>query len=240
MAAGMTSLTDRLFEKLAARIQTGAIEPGARFPSQKEIAEDEAVSRTVVREAVARLKAQGLAESRRGSGVYVATTARFAAFQVTPDELTELSDVIKLLEMRLAIEAEMAGFAAARRTTEDIGAMRDALRRMVEVGDDAAAAAEADASFHLAIARATRNEYYVRLAEFLGMRLVPPRSLYLRDQPLSAHHDYAEKVRAEHDAILDAIVRMDVDQARIAARRHMQESLMRHSELSDTAYHTAD
>ncbi len=235
----MTSLTDRLFEKLEARIRSGEIVPGACFPSQKVIAEEEAVSRTVVREAMARLKAQGLAESRRGSGVYVAMTARFRAFQVTPDELTELSDVIKLLEMRLAIEAEMAGFAAARRTTSDIGAMRDALRRMEEAGDDAEAAAAADASFHLAIARATQNEYYVRLADFLGMRLVPPRSLYLRDKPQSAHHQYAEKVRAEHDAILGAIVRMDVDQARIAGRSHMQESLNRHSELSDSAFHSA-
>lgn len=233
----MTSLTDRLFEKWEARIRSGGILPGARFPSQKAIAEEEAVSRTVVREAVARLMAQGLAETRRGSGVYVATMARFRAFQVTPDELTDLSDVIKLLEMRLAVETEMAGYAAARRSTRDIGAMRDALRRMVDVGDDAEDAAAADASFHLAIARATQNEYYVRLAEFLGMRLVPPRSLYLRDKPPSAHREYAEKVRAEHDAILGAIVRMDVDQARIAARSHMQESLNRHSELSESAFH---
>ena len=236
----MTSLTDRLFEKLAARIRAGDIEPGARFPSQKVIAEDEAVSRTVVREAVARLKAQGLAESRRGSGVYVATMARFRAFQVTPDELTELADVIKLLEMRLAIETEMAGFAAARRTTRDIGVMRDALRRMDDAGGDAEAAAQADASFHLAIAHATQNEYYVRLAEFLGIRLVPPRSLYLRDQPPTAHREYADRVRTEHDAILGAIVRMDVEQARIAARRHMQESLNRHSELSDAAFHAVE
>jgi DNA-binding FadR family transcriptional regulator len=147
--------------------------------------------------------------------------------------LSELADVIRLLETRLAIEAEMAAFAAARRTTEDIGAMRAALRHMAQVSDDPIAAAAADVQFHLAIARATRNDYFVRLIDFLGLRLVPPRNLYLRDQPSDAHQAYVAKVRAEHEAILDAISRMDVPRARQAAWDHMQESLNRHSELSD-------
>ncbi|MDP1026578.1 FadR/GntR family transcriptional regulator [Sphingomonas sp. KR1UV-12] len=230
------SLTDTLFTKLERQIASGDMPPGSRFPTQKEIAEHEAVSRTVVREAVARLEAQGLTVSRQGSGVFVADTARYRAFQITREELGELSDVIKLLEMRLAIETEMAALAAARRTTEDIAAMRDALRRMATMRDAPVEAAAADADFHLAIARATKNDYYVRLIDFLGVRLVPPRNLYLRDQPPEEHHAYAAKVRGEHDAILDAIVRMDSNRARHAARRHMQESLTRHSELSDAAH----
>jgi GntR family transcriptional regulator, transcriptional repressor for pyruvate dehydrogenase complex len=228
-----TSLADALFSKLEARILAGEMAPGARFPSQKDIAEQEQVSRTVVREAVARLEAQGFAVSRQGSGVFVPDNVRYRAFQVTREELSELSDVIKLLEMRLAIETEMAALAATRRTMDDVSAMRDALRRMVELREDPAASAEADVAFHTAIARATGNVYFVRLVDFLGLRLVPPRSLYLRDQPSDAHHAYAAQVHAEHEAILDAIVRMDAARARAAARRHMQGSLTRHSELSD-------
>ena len=108
------SLADALFSKLEARILSGEMPPGSRFPSQKEIAEVEQVSRTVVREAVARLEAQGFAVSRQGSGVYVPDNVRYRAFQVTREELSELSDVIKLLEMRLAIETEMAALAAPR------------------------------------------------------------------------------------------------------------------------------
>ncbi len=227
------SMADALYARLEADILAGAMLPGAQMPTQKIIAESEGVSRTVVREAVARLEAQGLVVSRQGSGVYVAEDARYRAFQVTRGELSELADVIRLLETRLAIEAEMAAFAAARRTTEDIGAMRTALKHMAEVSDDQAAAAAADVQFHLAIARATRNDYFVRLIEFLGLRLVPPRNLYLRDKPPEAHVAYAAKVRAEHEAILDAITRMDVPRARKAAWDHMQESLNRHSELSD-------
>jgi DNA-binding FadR family transcriptional regulator len=229
----LASLTDTLYAKLEAMITSGQLAPGSRLPSQKDIAEAEEVSRTVVREAVARLEAQGLAVCRQGSGVYVADTARYRAFQITRDELSELSDVIKLLEMRLAIEAEMAALAAARRTTDDMTAMREAFRQMDECNDDPAAAAAADAALHLAIARATKNDYYVRFIDFLGVRLVPPRSLYLGERREPAHRAYAAKVRSEHAAVLDAIARMDVHKARQAARRHMQESLTRHSELSD-------
>ncbi|GGE48538.1 GntR family transcriptional regulator [Niveispirillum cyanobacteriorum] len=234
-SARATSLTDDLFVKLEAQIRSGQLPPGSRLPTQKEIAEAENVSRTVVREAVARLTAQGLAVSRQGSGMYVADTAEYRAFQITKDELHELADIVKLLEMRLGVETEMAGLAAARRTTADIGAIQDALQAMRELRGDPVAAAKADTAFHMAIARATQNDYYARFVEFLGLRLVPPRNLYLRDQPEEAHQAYAEKVHGEHEAILDAIVRMDPARARDAARHHMQESLTRHSMLSAAA-----
>lgn len=226
------SLADELFAKIESRIRSGELVPGTRLPAQIEIADAEKVSRTVVREAVARLTAQGLTVSRQGSGVFVAGSAQYRALQITPEELNELADVIKLLEIRLGVETEMAGLAAARRTTADVGAIQDALQNMLEREADPVAAAKADREFHLTIARATQNDYFVRFADFLGMRLVPPRNLYLRDQPQSAHGAYSVKVYAEHQAIVDAIVRMDSARAREAARHHMQESLTRHSLLS--------
>lgn len=234
-SARATSLTDDLYAKLEARIRSGDWTPGTRLPTQKEIAETENVSRTVVREAVARLTAQGLANSRQGSGMFVTDTAEYRAFQITRDELNELADIVKLLEMRLGVETEMAGLAAARRTTADIGAIQDALQAMQDLQGDPVAAAKADTAFHMAIARATQNDYYARFVEFLGLRLVPPRNLYLRDQPDEAHRAYAAKVHAEHEAILEAIVRMEPQRARDAARHHMQESLTRHSMLSASA-----
>jgi DNA-binding FadR family transcriptional regulator len=229
------SLTDTLFEKLEQRIRSGELAPGSRLPTQNEIALTENVSRTVVREAVARLGAQGLTVSRQGSGVYVADTAEYRALQITRGELNELSDVIKLLEIRLGVETEMAGLAAARRTTADIGALQEALHTMEQSVNDPVAAARADRDFHLAIARATQNEYYVRFIDFLGLRLVPPRTLFVRDQSDDAQMSYSDRVRSEHDAVVDAIIRMDTARAREAARHHMQESLTRHSMLSATA-----
>ena len=227
------SLADALFVKLEAQIRSGTLPPGARLPTQREIAEAEQVSRTVVREAVARLEVQGLAVARQGSGVFVSDEVAYQAFQVTRHETSELADIIRLLEVRLSVESEMAAFAAARRTVSDITAMRGALAEMAAVADDPVASAAADTRLHMAIAQATQNERFVRLIEFLGLRLVPPRSLYLRGQPPEAQKAYVEKVRTEHEAIIDAIVRMNAAGARDAARHHMQESLSRHSELSD-------
>lgn len=229
--ARASSITDSLFTKFEEQIMAGEMSPGSQLPTQKTIAETEQVSRTVVREAVARLQARGLVIARHGSGVYVADDARYRAFQVTREELSELSDVIRLLETRLAIETEMAAFAAARRTTADVTAMRAALRDMAAHRDDPVAAAADDVAFHLAIARATQNDYFVRLIEFLGLRLVPPRSLYLRDRSPAEDDAYVDKVRMEHEAILDAIARMDIAAARKAGGDHMRESLLRHSEM---------
>ncbi|MEO9132175.1 MAG: FadR/GntR family transcriptional regulator [Sphingomonas sp.] len=230
-----SSLTKDLYTKLEGSIRSGALAPGERLPTQKEIAQSESVSRTVVREAVARLAAHGLIVSRQGAGVFVADNAEHRAFQITRLELSELADVIKLLEMRMAVETEMAGLAASRRTTDDIAAIQEALQQVIESQTDPVSAAKADAAFHLAIARATQNDYYVRFVDFLGLRLVPPRNLYLRDQPETAHEAYAAKVHAEHEAIVDAIIRMDPVRAREAARHHMHESLTRHSMLSAAA-----
>src|SRR6185295_9085964 len=130
------SMADELFGKIEARIRSGELEPGSRLPTQKKIARAEKVSRTVVREAVARLTAQGLTVSRQVSGVFVAESAQYRALQITPEELNELSDVIKLLEIRLGVETEMAGLAASRRTTADVGAIQDALQNMLEQRSD--------------------------------------------------------------------------------------------------------
>lgn len=231
MAAPSASLTDILFKKLEQRITDGEMSPGSRFPTQKDLSDVEKVSRTVVREAVARLAAQGLVTTRQGSGVYVSATAQYRAFQVTRDELGDLADVMKLLEMRVAVETEMAALAAVRRSADDIAELRRALEAVDEAEQDMQAAAIADRGFHLAIAKATHNDYFARFIDFLGIRLVPPRSLFLQDQPADAHLAYARKVKAEHEAILDAIVRMDALKARDAARRHMEESLARHAAL---------
>lgn len=227
------SLTDIVFSRLEARILSGEWAPGSRLPTQKELASTEAVSRTVVREAVARLEAQGFATARQGDGVFVADGARYRAFQVTRAEMGDLADVIRLLEMRLAVETEMAALAAMRRSVEDVRDMRAALSAIQQVSDDPVAASEADSQFHLAIARASKNDYFVRFCEFLGVRLVPPRALALRGNPEESPQDYARRVNDQHIAIVDAIARLDPDGARAAARAHMQHSLARHIRLAE-------
>jgi DNA-binding FadR family transcriptional regulator len=225
-------LADQLVSDLEQRVLSGELPPGSRFPTEKAVVDSTGVSRTVVREAFARMSAKGLLVSRRGSGAYVAESARYQAFQITRDELGEVDDVHRLFEMRTPLEAEMAGLAAARRDRQDLDAMSSAINALIEAPDVDAAVA-ADTAFHVAIARATRNDYIVRFTEFLGVRLVPPRTLYLRNSDDMPREEYIRAIADDHTAIFTAIRERDPEAARSAARAHMQKSMERHEQIRD-------
>ena len=225
------SLADALFARLDHEIRAGAYEAGDRLPTEKDIAEREGVSRTVVREAIARLVAQGLVDPRQGTGMFVSEMVAYPPFQVTPGELGELDEVLKLLELRLAVEFEMASLAALRRSFEDLAEMRACLAA-IETSASADEQVKADVAFHAAIARAARNDYFQRFIEFLGARLVPPRSLLLQGQPAEAYEAYGRTLADEHREVFEAIADQDPVRARAAARRHMQVSLERHAAMA--------
>lgn len=227
------TLVDAACQHIRSSIVSGERGPGARLPSEAEIGDVLRVSRTVVREAISRLAAEGLVEPRHGKGVFVSETAKYQAFQITRDELDSLHDVIQLLELRLSIETEMASLAAERRTEADVMNLRHQLNILAESEGGIDDSVSADAEFHRIIARASNNIYYVKLIDFIGVRLVPPRSLYLRQNGTHMNESYVATIRGEHNAILDAIAERDPQAARLAARTHMSESLRRHRELKD-------
>lgn len=229
-ATKAASLADDLVQRFEQQIERGEMPPGARFPTEKAITESFGVSRTVVREAYSRLAARGLLISRRGSGAYVAEGAQYRAFQVTPDEVSEIDDVLRLLEMRMGFEMEMAGLAAERRTDADLAEMRRALAAM-DSSTDVDGSVAADAAFHAAIARATGNAYFLRFTQFLGVRLVPSRKLYLQGSDPKKHQRHARTINRDHEAIYAAIEGGDANAARRAARQHMQKSVKRYEDL---------
>ena len=230
MATKAASLADDLVQRFEQQIERGEMPPGSRFPTEKAITESFGVSRTVVREAYSRLAARGLLISRRGSGAYVAEGAQYRAFQVTPDEVSEIDDVLRLLEMRMGFEMEMAGLAAERRTESDLAEMRKALAAM-DSSIDVDGSVAADAAFHAAIARATGNDYFLRFTQFLGVRLVPSRKLYLQGSEPKKHQRHARTINRDHEAIYAAIEAGDPAAARRAARQHMQKSVKRYEDL---------
>jgi GntR family transcriptional repressor for pyruvate dehydrogenase complex len=225
-------LADELVRQIEGQIRRGLLPPGTRVPTEHALADQFDVSRTVVREAFARLAARGLILSRRGSGAYVADEAMYRAFQVTAGEISNLEDVIALLELRIGFEAEMAELAATRHSAKQLDAIAAAQQVMKEAGhsDDAAAA---DAAFHGAIAEATGNAYFIRFTEFLGVRLVPSRQLYLGNGDRKASRRYADLINRDHDRILAAIAARDSAGARRAARRHIINSILRHKRQID-------
>jgi len=226
-ASNSAKLADQLVIDLEQRVLSGELPPGSRFPTEKAVVDSTGVSRTVVREAFARMSAKGLLVSRRGSGAYVAESARYQAFQITPDELSEIDDVHRLFEMRTPLEEEMAGLAAGRRRKVDLDAMDAAIEALIGSAN-VDAAVNADTAFHAAIAGATRNDYFVRFTQFLGVRLVPPRTVYLRNSDGVPREEYIRAIADDHAAIFAAIKKRDPAAARNAARAHMYKSMERH------------
>src|ERR1700754_3252474 len=121
------NLAERVMARLSADIRGGRLAPGARLPTEQELTSTMGVSRTVVREAVAALRADGLVVTRRGSGAYVADNPT-GPFRLAAPQRGRIGDVLDVMELRLAVEVEAAGFAADRGTRKQVTAVKQALR----------------------------------------------------------------------------------------------------------------
>ena len=96
------------------------------------------VSRTVVREAISKLQASGLVDTRHGIGTFVVGLGDAAPFRIAPEQFATLRDVIAVLELRIGVETEAAGLAATRRTEQNLLDMRAALDAFSSAIEEAA------------------------------------------------------------------------------------------------------
>src|SRR5436305_1296333 len=156
------NLAERVLARLGADIRGGRLAPGDRLPTEQDLTSTMGVSRTVVREAVAALRADGLVVTRRGSGAYVADNPTASPFRITAPQLGQLSDVLDVMELRLAVEAEAAGFAAERANKKQVTVVRLALRNIDRALKSGEGAVAEDFAFHRAIAEATGNAQFPR------------------------------------------------------------------------------
>lgn len=215
------SLTADLVQALGDRVRDGRWPAGSKLPTEGAIMAEFGVSRTVVREAISRLQAANVLETRHGIGTFVLGQGEATTFRIDP---ATLQDVIGVLELRIGMETEGAALAAMRRTAENLVAMRAALEAIGSAIRDGRDGAGADFQFHLEIARATRNPHFAQLMATLGGSMIP-RARLDRTQPATAERDaYLRRVNAEHENILQAIERQDAEGARAAMRTHLANS----------------
>ena len=211
-------LSEQLAEALALSIREGNLAPGYRLPTESALVQRFGVSRTVVREALSRLKTLGLIDSRQGSGVFVRNSAP------PPDHLVLASDgsldgVVQMVEVRRALEAESAALAAARRSAQGLREIKTAiqdLERAVAEGGDGVCE---DVAFHAAIARAAGNPYLLATLAYLNHFLLDATRVTRANEATRA--DFAQQVRDEHAVIVRAIEDRDVVAARLAGATHM-------------------
>jgi DNA-binding FadR family transcriptional regulator len=225
------SLTHEVVERVRADITSGKLGPGARLPTEQDMISAFGVSRTVVREAVAALRAEGLVATRQGVGAFVAEDIRLRPFRIEPGGLGSIGEVLHLLELRTGVEVEAAGLAAERATRSDIRALAAALKaidRAIAAGELAIAE---DFAFHHRIAAATGNAHFVRFLEFLGRSIIPRQSVRVETAP----RDYLQTFQAEHRQILAAIRSHSAVDAQRAMRRHLANSRLRYQNLAASA-----
>ena len=221
------TLALELVDSLGDRIRDGRLQLGDKLPTEAATMGEFNVSRTVVREAISKLQASGLVETRHGIGTFVLGLGQAPGFKISPEQFSTLRDVIAVLELRIGMETEAAALAAQRRTAANITAMREALNNVVAAVDAGRDSVAADFQFHLEIARATQNSHFAELMGTLGSMIIPRARLdasAAMAAPDDDRRQYLRRVNGEHESIYDAIVGQDPDAARAAMRTHLANS----------------
>lgn len=224
------TLVVKVSDALRTQLSSGRHKPGDRLPSEAQLTREFGVSRTVVREAIAILRADGLVEARKGAGVF-ALAGGLEKKQPFRDLTTErISSVIELLELRTVFEVESAGLAASRRSAGQIEAILEAHRRVGQCLAEGAPTRDADFELHLAIAEATQNRRFPEFLQLIRSGIIPRGELQ-GSAPGSRPKDYNLHLQEEHGQIVDAIIEGDAEAARERMRAHLRGSLDRYKAL---------
>lgn len=221
-------LADLVIGTLRKRIGAGEYGASGKLPTESQMTTIFGVSRTVVREAIAALAADGLVQSRQGAGVFVVASAASPFSAIGAESSNKISVALNVLEVRMGIEIEAAGLAAIRRSASQDAAIQEAWNefdRLLKLGTPTG---KTDFSLHRAIAAATNNPFYIEVLDGLGSRTIPcdVASPWGTESVLT--YDYQAGLQREHLAILRAVSAQDAGAAREAMRQHLSLSQERY------------
>lgn len=238
-----TTLASAVVTALRERIVTGALTPGERLPSENDLAKEHAVSRTVIREAIGILRAEGLVRSARGSGTYVLAVPHTAVYGSDTGNPSDGSwpntgpragspsgstggapplrpDPAALLEFRLALEPDAAALAAERRTAADLAALKEAAIAIETAGAHASDSLAADYHLHRTLAQTSGNPYFAGALTWLG-----PAMIGMPASRITGNSEHALTVQKEHRMIIEAVQDKDARAAAAAMAWHLTRSL---------------
>lgn len=220
MQSRPTTLTERVIQQLRADIADGTFPVGARLPTGKQLSERFGVSAAVIREATEHLRSQGMIESRQGLGSTVRSRVSDSGFRLagSPDTV----DLAAIFELRIDLEGAAAAMAARHRTADDVTRMAALLDALGSQLDDAEHGVEPDIQFHIAIATATHNPYYLQLLQYMNLQL--HHAVHTARRNSSRQPGLPHKVHGEHVAIFDAIRARDAELARQCAAEHLRNA----------------
>ncbi len=215
--AGLQSVgatTSQVAAQLKRRIFSGLYDFEERLPAERQLAEEFEVSRGTLRSALDLLERQKLVVRKMGSGTFVSYRK-----PDEQDEIANLTSPVEMIEVRIAIEPQMARLAIANASSRDLEALNHALLLCESCENDAEAFARADTAFHMALARCTRN----KLMFWLYQRISEVRS-NSQWQTMKNHLLTRQRIvdyNREHRAIYEAIISRDAQQAVKIIKSHL-------------------
>jgi DNA-binding FadR family transcriptional regulator len=216
-ASGGT-LPDQIYSRMVEAILRGDFSVSGKLPTESDLASQFGVSRPTVREALPRLRSDGIIESRRGSGSHVVRSPGTPAFSMPP--IRNYSDIERYYAYRTCVEAGAASAAAENRNAEDLSALRAGFDDQTLAMEAGQPGIEEDVRFHLAIAKASHNPFFVAAVE---TSVAPIRQFM--ELARSVHSkktiERVRQVQVEHQAILDAIAQRSPADAAEATRIHI-------------------
>ncbi|MFN7011999.1 MAG: FadR/GntR family transcriptional regulator [Allorhizobium sp.] len=211
-------LPARIAQQIGRDIAEGRILPGEKLPTEHVLAKGFGVSRSVVREAIAQLRNEGLVETRQGVGAFVTELQARASIRIEQDDLDDRESFRDLFQLRLPLEIEAAGLAAVHHDQSDLDKLDETLAAMTGADKWTEQGIVADLAFHRILAAATKNEYFSLFIGFIAERI----SLAINAARAAAVlEEIVEVTIAEHLAIREAVASRDPQRAREAMRRHL-------------------
>ena len=216
--------TNKLYEQVAdsllEQIKSGSLKPGDKLHSVEQLALNYDVSRSAIREALSGLRAMGVIEMRQGQGTYVTHfDANQFVFPVASAFLMKKNDIKNLSEVRKMLEIGAVGLAALNRTEQDLMDMRNALDDMMKSSGEGDLDEKADIVFHMAIAKATKNDMVISLLSSVSDVMV--ESMREARRLILEERNGDTELYTEHLRIYEAIKNKNVSEAETSMLNHL-------------------
>lgn len=216
-----TGLVDRVYREILGSIIAGEFGEGDKLPTELALTERFTASRPTIREALSRLRADGITSTRQGSGTYVRRRPDPDLPRFAP--LETLSDVQRCFEFRIVTESGAAGLAATQASEADIAEIEHRFRQLDAVIREHGVGSSEDFDFHLAVARATHNQFFASAIASMQEQLTASMTL-MRSLSLAKSMERQHIVQAEHEVVMRAIRARDPEAAAAGMRRHLENA----------------
>lgn len=217
-------LSEQIAQYLQTEIIEGSLGVGEKLPSEAVLCKRFGVSRTVVREATARLEFDGYIETKQGARNIVSREYKKKAFRI--DQATHLNfqELAQLYEFRLIIEAAAVVLATKRCSAAELQSLKECLKEMENADINSSYGIPANVTFHQTIAKASGNKFLSDFMVFLNDKITAMLEI---DKKAANSHTIVESIHNEHKSIVSAIKQKDPGKARACIVNHIRNAAKR-------------